>query len=105
MPPEGYTYQGYTEGNCITDAIVTGVMVQCLSYLPGIGTIAWIIDKTLTAEWIIESIQDGQLHTDYIKYTYSNASGSQKWYHIIFWCESDDPSGIYRQYVGCSVET
>lgn len=105
FPPTGYTLQETREGDCLTDAAVTSTLVNCVSWIPGIGTIAWVIDKALTAEWIIESIQDGKLHTTYTAYTYKNASGSLSWTHIIFYCESDDPSGIYRKYVGCKVET
>ena len=100
-PPAGYTYQGYTEGNSLMDAVVQTGMVQLVAWLPGIGTIVQIIDAALTLEWLVPAIKEGHLRINYFKYVYINEKTYAEWYHYSWYYRDED--GLLR-YVGCKVE-
>ena len=99
--PKGYTYQGYTEGNTLAEAIVQTAMVKLVAWIPGLGQIASIIDTVTTIEWIKNGIEEGRLRTNYFKYVYTN--GNLYWHHYYWYYYNQE--GGYLCYLSCEVNT
>ncbi len=98
--PDGYVYQGYTEGNSQIDAAITEGMVLITSIVPGIGIITQIISLSLLAESVQQCIElNGRVPGNYIKYVYKN-SENYYWYHIV-WMDTIDG---WPRYLTCTVQ-
>jgi len=97
--PDGYVYQGYTQGNTVFDTVIEGGMVKILGYFTGVGLIAELINFALQAETVQQVIElNGRIPGNYIKYVYKN-SENYFWYHIV-WMDTIDG---WPRYLTCSV--
>ncbi|WP_312280556.1 hypothetical protein [Oscillibacter sp.] len=96
--PDGFVYQGYTQGNTQIDGAISAGIVLITSFIPGIGTLTQIISLALLADGVEQTIRlNGRVPGNYIKYVYTN-SQNNIWYHIV-WMDTIDG---WPRYLTCT---